>query len=202
MSDLIRHWVAEKRARHSPTVSQSSSSVRRRALRSSAFSSATTVSIGFRSGPYRAMPRIRATNGCASSLRGSKFLNDGVPSDSATPSVSQRLASAAAEPMRVAFANAAATSARVTNDASSLRYRPLESLAEPLAHLSREVLPAGVTVLARDHETALRCVSGRSTFGKCARTRAIASVSPRRSRARASLPVCGGIRETDEQEET
>ncbi len=38
------------------------------------------------------------------------------------------------------------------NEASSLRYRPLESLAEPFADLSREVLPAGVAVLARDHE--------------------------------------------------
>ena len=40
----------------------------------------------------------------------------------------------------------------VVNDPSSLRYRPLEPLAEALADLSREVLPAGVAVLARDHE--------------------------------------------------
>ena len=40
----------------------------------------------------------------------------------------------------------------VVNDASSLRDRPFEPLAEPLAHLSREVLPAGVAVLPRDHE--------------------------------------------------
>ena len=40
----------------------------------------------------------------------------------------------------------------VVNDASSLRCRPLQPFAEPLADLRREVLPAGVAVLARDHE--------------------------------------------------
>ena len=40
----------------------------------------------------------------------------------------------------------------VVNDASSLRYRPLEPLAEALADFSGEVLPAGIAVLTRDHE--------------------------------------------------
>jgi hypothetical protein len=40
----------------------------------------------------------------------------------------------------------------VVTDAFSLRYRPLEPLAEPLAYLGREVLPAGVAVLTREYE--------------------------------------------------
>ena len=40
----------------------------------------------------------------------------------------------------------------VVNDASSLRCRPLQTFAEPFAHFSGEVLPAGVAVLTRDHE--------------------------------------------------
>ena len=40
----------------------------------------------------------------------------------------------------------------VVNDASSLRCRPLQTVAEAFAHFSGEVLPAGVAVLTRDHE--------------------------------------------------
>src|SRR5206468_12871378 len=40
----------------------------------------------------------------------------------------------------------------VVNDASSLCCRPLQTLAEAVAHFSDEVLPAGAAVLARDHE--------------------------------------------------
>ena len=40
----------------------------------------------------------------------------------------------------------------VVNDASSLRDCPLEPLAEPLADLSREVLPACIAVLTRNYE--------------------------------------------------
>ena len=40
----------------------------------------------------------------------------------------------------------------VVNDASSLCCRPLESFAEAFADFSGEVLPAGVAVLAGDHE--------------------------------------------------
>ena len=40
----------------------------------------------------------------------------------------------------------------VVNDAPSLLDCPLQAVADALAHLGGEVLPAGVSVLTRDHE--------------------------------------------------
>ena len=84
-----------------------------------------------------------------------------------------------------------------------LRRRPLQALAETLAHFGREVLPAGETVLARDHElgVALRDAPVARWTGAPAPVR-WPRHHRRRCRARASWPVCGGIRGTDEPGET
>ena len=91
----------------------------------------------------------------------------------------------------------------VVNDASSLRCRPLQTVAEAFAHFSGEVLPAGVAVLTRDHElrVALRQGQVDMSAGAPAHVR-WQRRHRRRCRARVSLPVCGGTRETDEQGET
>jgi hypothetical protein len=40
----------------------------------------------------------------------------------------------------------------VVDDAPSLRRRPLQTLAKAFAHLGRQVLPAGVAILTREHK--------------------------------------------------
>jgi hypothetical protein len=57
------------------------------------------------------------------------------------------------------------------NDASSLRCRPLQTLAEAFVHLSGEVLPPGVPVLTRDHELCVALRQGQvNTWQLQART--------------------------------
>ena len=64
----------------------------------------------------------------------------------------------------------------VVNDASSLRGGPLQSVTQTLTDFGREALPAGVAVLARDHELRIALRQGH--------------VNLRRLRAR----TCDGVR--------
>jgi len=43
----------------------------------------------------------------------------------------------------------------IVNHATSLRGRPLQTVAEPFVHFSGEVLPAGEAVFTREHELRL-----------------------------------------------
>jgi hypothetical protein len=66
----------------------------------------------------------------------------------------------------------------VVNDASSLRHRPIQTPAEPLAHLGGQVLPAVKAVFPRDHELSVTLRQRRIDIRQvCARTRDGVSVT-------------------------
>jgi hypothetical protein len=59
----------------------------------------------------------------------------------------------------------------VVNDASSLRNCPLQIVTKAFAHFSCEVLPAGVSVLTRDHELRVALRQGQiRVWQLCPRT--------------------------------
>ena len=91
----------------------------------------------------------------------------------------------------------------VVNDAARLCCRPLQTLAEAIAHFSGEVLPAGVAVFTRDHELRVALRQGRvDTWQLRSHPSDGRGVTSGDLLARASWPVSGGTRETDEQGET